>query len=213
MLMKEAEAATSDAETDPICSDNKGCATSKTEDACSYPASGITTGGGFSHFSPQPAWQKSAVDAYLQSGPGLPPSSLFNASNRAYPDVAALANNYMVYAGTLAETNDKPYHFWIPTDGTSAAAPVVAGMLALLKGQTGKRLGLANPLLYQLAQSHPSAFKDITKGSNTCKSSCCGGAGYKAAKGWDPVTGLGTLNFPELLSAVAKLHAASEIVV
>lgn len=217
MLMKEsgeeAGAGFADAADDPICSDNKGCATSKTENACAYPASGITTGGGFSHYAPQPSWQKSVVDAYLQSGSGLPPSSLFNASNRAYPDVAAVANNYMVYAGTIAEANDDPYHFWIPTDGTSAAAPVVAGMLALVKSHTGKRLGMANPMLYQLAQSHPSAFKDITQGSNTCKSTCCGGAGYKAAKGWDPVTGLGTLNFPQLLSAVASVQAASEVIV
>merc|ERR1712232_727112 len=139
---------------DPICRDNKGCATSTTEHACSYPMSGITTGGGFSAFSPRPSWQDQAVQEYLKTSK-LPSSSLFNASNRGYPDVALVANNYAVYQGSVGG-NGGSDRFWIPTDGTSCAAPAVAGILALVKGQVGKRLGFASPLLYHVAQTHPA---------------------------------------------------------
>lgn len=151
------------------------------------------------------------MSGYLEHAPNLPKASLFNAKNRAYPDVAALAHNYQTFLGSLY--GDAGSNFWITTYGTSASAPVVAGLLALVKGHTGKRLGLANPLLYQLADSHPSAFKDITSGSNTCKAGCCGGAGFQATKGWDPVTGLGTLKYHELVSAVAELHSNISVVV
>lgn len=58
---------------DPICKDNNGCATSSHEIACSYPSAGITTGGGFSVFTPRPSWQNKAVSKYLSSGNKFPP--------------------------------------------------------------------------------------------------------------------------------------------
>lgn len=52
-------------------------------------------------------------------------------------------------------------------------------------------VGFVNPVIY----ANPSAFHDITKGTNPG----CGTVGFTAAKGWDPVTGLGTPDFPSLL--------------
>ena len=79
--------------------------------------------------------------------------------------------------------------------GTSAAAPVFAALLTRINEERiakGKgTVGFVNPVLYQ----HPEVFNDITEGSN----SGCGGTAFEAVEGWDPVTGLGTPNYPKLL--------------
>jgi tripeptidyl-peptidase I len=57
---------------------------------------GFTSGGGFSDFFSRPEYQQTSVQRYLDSGAG-PPSDAFNASGRAYPDVAALGVGLQVY--------------------------------------------------------------------------------------------------------------------
>tara|TARA_B110000208_G_scaffold190744_1_gene255466 strand:+ start:1452 stop:2120 length:669 start_codon:yes stop_codon:yes gene_type:complete len=94
------------APSDPICKDNGGCATSKDEVVCSYPYAGITSGGGFSHFAPRPAWQDTAVSTYLKNAK-LPPSSMYNASGRGFPDISVVGHNYAVYFGAVGGSN-----FW-----------------------------------------------------------------------------------------------------
>lgn len=70
--------------------------------------------------------------------------------------------------------------------GTSASSPTFAGIIALLNdyklAQDGSTLGFLNPLLY----ANPSAFNDITGGSNPG----CEENGFDAVAGWDPVTGM-----------------------
>ena len=90
-------------------------------------------------------------------------------------------------------------------DGTSCSSPVWAGIAALLNGRRfsqGKGpIGFLNKVLY----SAPAAvFTDITEGNNNCTESCCG-TGFQATTGWDPVTGLGTPNFPALASYIDSL--------
>lgn len=96
--------------------------------------------------------------------------------------------------------------------GTSFAAPIFAGMLAILnqkENSTGQ--GLINAALYKLAassSSYASAFHDITRGGNQCTagSAYCSSAGeseYAAAAGYDQATGLGSIDFNNLLSAWA----------
>lgn len=106
-----------------------------------------------------------------------------------------------------------------PSGGTSAAAPVVAGILALLNDarlRVGKSsLGFVNPLLYLIGSG---ALNDITGGGSVGCNGINGqtqapipGAGivpyasWNATIGWDPVTGLGTPNFAKLLELVLAI--------
>eukprot|EP01132_Coremiostelium_polycephalum_P003184 gene3184-3988_t len=183
----------------PVCSTKK-CATSTTEVVCTYPEALITSGGGFSNYSPMPSWQSSVVNTYLKSGVVLPSSNFFNSSNRGFPDISALGHNYYVYY------NGKG----IKVDGTSCSSPVVGGMVALLNSyrlnNNKPTLGFLNQLLYQAYASNPAIYNDITTGNNFCTESCCAKTGYTATKGWDPVTGLGTPNFKLLLAYVQTLN-------
>merc|ERR1711988_665318 len=111
---------------------------------------------------------------------------------------------------------------WSSVGGTSAATPTVAGVSAYLNDysykKTGKPLGFLNPLLYQMYAEEPAAFTDVTIGDNRCTEDGCFASckGYKAAKGWDPVTGLGTPVADKMLAYVEKQfkkRAGSAIVV
>eukprot|EP01132_Coremiostelium_polycephalum_P003185 gene3185-3989_t len=190
---------TDDSSNPPVCNSSP-CATSKTEIVCTYPDALITTGGGFSSYSPLPSWQSSAVNGYLNSGVGLPPSQYFNSSNRGFPDISALGHNYYIFLGGAG----------MQVDGTSCSSPVIGGMVAMLNSyrlNNGKStLGFINPLLYQAAVVNPDIYNDITTGNNNCTESCCNSVGFASAKGWDPVTGLGTPNFKPLLAYIQTLN-------
>ena len=103
--------------------------------------------------------------------------------------------------------------------GTSASTPVFAGIVALLNQQTGGPNGNVNPLLYQLAAVAPTAFHDITTGDNKvycspntpgapqpsslwCPST--GVLGFSATPGYDLVTGLGSVDVNNLLTAAVN---------
>lgn len=157
------------------------------------------SGGGFSadfSQSPNATWQTDVVKAYLASGVTLPSSRFFDASGRATPDISALGEGYQVIVSGHAES----------VGGTSASTPAFAGMVSLLndaRAQAGKGpMGFLNPFLYKNAD----AFTDITLGNNKIGR---GGEklleGFECAKGWDPVTGLGTPKFDKLLQAALAL--------
>lgn len=169
----------------------------KAEIACTSDQGGlITTGGGFSASFSLPDWQKDSVSAWLAQDAAL---GAGYASGRGYPDVSSLGHNYqVVIGGSLYQVS-----------GTSASAPVVAAQASLVNSKliaAGKNAGLGflNPTLY----ANPSAFNDITSGTNNCCSggdssgnpqdpgtvTCYTDVGFKATAGWDPLTGLGTVN-------------------
>jgi len=183
----------------PIC-DVYTCADTNTmeEVACSYPDALITTGGGFSAYSPRPSWQNTVVTDYLQNTPPaqLPPALDFNATNRGFPDVSALGHNYLIRRDGS----------WEDVDGTSCSAPVWAGLISLWNNyeaaQGRPTLGFINPLIYQIYGSDATTFNDIVNGNNKCTESECCEYGYSTAQGWDPVTGLGSPNFQSLYSAI-----------
>jgi kumamolisin len=79
--------------------------------------------------------------------------------------------------------------------GTSAVAPLWAGLIARLAQKTGRRVPFLNPILY----SNPSALSDIIVGNNDVGT---GGGKYPATLGWDPCTGLGSPKGTVLLSAL-----------
>merc|ERR1740139_855233 len=103
------------------------------------------------------------------------------------------------------------YGNWSVDGGTSAATPTIAGLVSYLNDlsyrRSGKPLGFLNPLLYQMHAEAPATFTDVTSGDNICTEQGCFASckGYQTAKGWDPVTGLGTplvdgmLNYLETL--------------
>ena len=90
-------------------------------------------------------------------------------------------------------------------DGTSAAVPVIAAVVALLndaRTQAGKpSLGFLNPLIYSILDQGLGLFNDITLGHNPG----CGSPGFWAHEGWDPVTGAGTPDFGRLREYVVGL--------
>ncbi|KZT58500.1 subtilisin-like protein [Calocera cornea HHB12733] len=142
------------------------------------------SGGGFSNYFPQPSYQASAVASFL-STLGSEYTGLYNASGRAYPDVSAQGENFLIYVGGYPGS----------VDGTSCSAPTFASIITLLNDalvRAGKpTLGFLNPFLYGAGLA---GLTDITSGSNAG----CGTKGFQAGEGWDPVTGLGTPVFTTL---------------
>ena len=84
-------------------------------------------------------------------------------------------------------------------DGTSASAPVFAGMITLINEallEQGKPvLGFLNPMLYKMSSKEPKTFIDVTQGDNKCSAAACCKYGYSATAGWDPASGLGVPQF------------------
>lgn len=167
------------------------------EVACSSDRGGlITTGGGFSNTFPMPWYQREAVGKYLRQADSPLPAAedpwQFNRSGRAYPDISAVANNYLIWMGDGLES----------TAGTSASTPLIAAMVAHwneLRLQRGEpQLGFLNPLLYTLAKAHPDAFNDVIIGDNRCGISECCERGFGAARGWDATTGIGSPKFDKV---------------
>ncbi|KAH9913299.1 peptidase S8/S53 domain-containing protein [Fomitopsis serialis] len=144
------------------------------------------SGGGFSSVFARPAYQASAVAGYLDYL-GDANAGLYNASGRAFPDVAAYSVNFdVVYGGAEG-----------PINGTSCAGPTFANVISLLNDEliaAGRPvLGFLNPWLYSMAKS---ALTDVTVGNNYACSNFT--TGFNATVGWDAVTGLGTPNYPKL---------------
>eukprot|EP00741_Cyanophora_paradoxa_P005383 tig00000881_g5221.t1 len=174
------------------------------EVACSVSTgASITTGGGFSSFMARPAYQDKAVQAYLDRAT-LPPVRDFKKANRGYPDVALAGHKYAIYLGGRL----------IGVDGTSASTPVFAAMLSLVNDARLTAglppVGFVNPLLYSLHDSNPDIFNDVTSGDNKCiawdgagKPFCCR-YGFTATEGWDPVSGLGSLDFAKFRDAAMQ---------
>ncbi|KAK0724431.1 peptidase S8/S53 domain-containing protein [Lasiosphaeris hirsuta] len=162
------------------------------------------SGGGFSNYFDAPPWQKRAVGGYFSSvrlnftgyeSPGENFShvgqGVYRKGGRGYPDVAAMGRGYFSF------TEGK----WSRQGGTSLSAPLWAAVLTLVNERrlaAGKStVGLVHPVLY----AHPEVFADVTQGANLG----CNMTGFPAARGWDPVTGLGTPIFPKLVDVFLQL--------
>ncbi|MBV8049865.1 MAG: S8/S53 family peptidase [Acidobacteriaceae bacterium] len=125
------------------------------------------TGGGVSDFFPLPSYQQNA---------GVPPSANPGGRiGRGVPDVCGDADpnsGYQTYVDGQPDV----------IGGTSAVAPLWAGLIALLNEKLSQPVGFLNPLLYQKAVSS-DGFRDITSGNN---------GAYSAGVGWDACSGLGS---------------------
>ena len=149
-----------------------------------------STGGGVSDFFGLPPYQAKV---------GVPPSVNDEHVGRGVPDVAADADPQTGYQ-VHVDGQDTVF------GGTSAVAPLWAGLIALINQQQGQTIGYLNPILYQnypqLVQS--SALRDVTSGNN---------GDFSAGTGWDACTGLGTPDGANLLAALpgARQAAAATI--
>jgi kumamolisin len=145
-------------------------------------AQGGSTGGGVSDAFGVPDWQAAA---------GVPPRAAAGASGsgagRGVPDVAAVADpqtGYQILVDGQATV----------IGGTSAVAPLWAGLVCRLAQLVGRPLGLLQPVLYAGAAAGAApGFRDITVGSN---------GAYSADAGWDACTGLGTPDGAALLAVL-----------
>ena len=168
------------------------------------------SGGGASSFIATPSWQ---------TGTGVPAAR----SGRYTPDVSFSAAGHDGYFGCFAAggascvTSGSSYTF-TAFSGTSAAAPGMAGVAALLDQKLGAAQGNLNPGLYAAASAFPAAFHDVTVSSSGVTScvvstpSMCnnsipgpsglsgGQAGYLVTTGYDEVTGLGSLDITSFIN-------------
>lgn len=138
-------------------------------------------GGGVSTVFPVPTWQEGlhTIGSDGQS------TAL---TGRGVPDVAGDADPDTGYAVRVDGTSNV-------FGGTSAVAPLWAGLIARLNALKGQPLGYINPVLY----SHPGALRDISQGNN---------GAFLASQGWDACTGLGSPDGPQLLSTFEGEPAA-----
>lgn len=148
-----------------------------------------TSGGGFSALYDVPEWQRAVVDGYFAKveGTAVAPKAGFRRGGRGYPDLTIAGTRFIVaLGGGLAGIG-----------GTSVSTPTMAGVISLVNAARftagGNALGWLNPALYQ---HHEAFVKDVTDGRNncTCLETCCS-EGFEATAGWDPASGLGSLDF------------------
>ena len=139
-------------------------------------AQGGASGGGYSTVFDRPAWQAAVVTQAF----------------RGVPDVAGDADPETGYNVRVDGKN-------LVVGGTSAVAPLWAGLIALLNAKLNTRLGYINPQLYAINQS--AGFHDITVGNN---------GAFPARPGWDACTGLGSPDATGLLDALQSSAAKSQ---
>ena len=195
------------------------------DDSPGTSGSGLSAGGGgVSTMTLAPSWQATTV-------PGLVANTY-----RQVPDIALAASpNYTGYLycssdSSTGVTGSCTNGFLDSQDvdptiagGTSFAAPIFAGMLAIINQKSGALYqGLINPTLYKLASTpatYASAFHDITTGNNACASGaeyevvdlatnanvlgppCLASTNYSAGVGYDSASGLGSVDVYNLANA------------
>ena len=132
------------------------------------------SGGGISTYESQPSYQNGVVTQ--------------TTTKRAIPDVAfdADPNSGVVVCDSFSYGTGNP---WVTLGGTSFSAPAWGAIISIVdQGRVQNGLGSLDgatqtlPMIYQLAETTPSAFHDVTSGNN----------GHAAGTGYDLVTGLGT---------------------
>ncbi|TDD31204.1 hypothetical protein E1287_27185 [Actinomadura sp. KC06] len=157
---------------------------------------GMATGGGLSAVFGRPPYQ----DPYRN----------LVGNRRGVADIAAngsgesrvvFYSTYNVLGGQIDRDGG-----WRRAAGTSVAAPLIAGVTALVRQAAHRPLGVLNPALYRVAatprRAQVSGIADVTTGCNSVP----GNQGWCARPGWDPVSGVGTIgDAARLVPALARL--------
>jgi kumamolisin len=163
------------------------------------------TGGGISQVYNVPAYQNGLTyTTFTKSSPtsltgtlGTPVTLTTNAFNndlnhgpllgRAVPDIALVAdaaNGCDIYTCYSAQLPNLQF----PSNGTSAAAPAIAGLIARINQQRVTPVGYVNDIFYR----NPNCFNDITVGNNSIQANVDLTGGYQTTIGYDACTGLGS---------------------
>jgi kumamolisin len=140
------------------------------------------TGGGVSNVFALPSWQ---ANAHV-------PAPSVKTGGRGVPDVAGDADPTTGY--TIRVDGQTTV-----IGGTSAVAPLWAGLIAVANQQLGTQVGFIQPAIY--AAKAASAFNDITVGNN---------GAFSAGPGWDACTGLGSPIASKLIPLLATTTASSK---
>ncbi|HEX4287756.1 MAG TPA: S53 family peptidase [Trebonia sp.] len=157
----------------------------------------LASGGGTSEYFARPSYQD-GVEAVTGASRGVPDIAMSAACNGA-------VNVYSSFA------NGPPG--WSLTCGTSEATPEFAAVVALADQVAGHPLGLLNPSLYALLAQRAPGLVDVTNGDNTVSfrqgeaTTLHTVTGYQAAKGYNLVTGVGTINASEFVYELAEVPA------
>jgi len=178
----------------------------------------LTTG----KFTPAVAWNDTFNTALFLSDPvpdasGGGKSVLFGrpsyqdgvkarvGARRGVPDIsmsAACSAEVDVYETFDQDPTQRGWHIFC---GTSEATPLFAGIVALADQVHGKPLGLINPKLYALSAAKAPGIVDVISGNNTVQLGQGGPVvtGFSALRGYDLVTGVGTVYAPALVHELA----------
>ncbi|KAK3702134.1 hypothetical protein LTR37_015109 [Vermiconidia calcicola] len=165
----------------------------------------FSSGGGYSLTFDEPQYQKAATAHYLDvanvswpyftNGEYQESNGVWNRGGRGVPDIAAVGKRIATFLGFGL----------VGAPGTSASTPIVAALFNRIveeRLRLGKRpLGFVNPILYK----HPEVLNEIVTGSNSVGANCLVQRAFECAPGLDPVTGLGTPDYPKLLDLFTSL--------
>jgi subtilase family serine protease len=150
----------------------------------------LASGGGRSVIFPRPPYQD-GVQAVVGGQRGVPDIAMSAACSGA-------VDMYQSFPGQTAG--------WYPTCGTSEATPLFAGVVALAAQVAGHPLGPINDRLYALAAQGSPGIVDVTAGNNSVAFTQNGlhtVTGFTAGPGYDLASGVGTVNAPALVAALA----------
>jgi kumamolisin len=151
--------------------------------------SSYSTGGGISTLYSIPSWQSGKGYTYKL----YPAGTVTALTTRGVPDISAMATGYQFYY-----SSSNTFGNFV---GTSAVAPLLAGMMGRINAYSNQRVGFINSTVY----ANPNVFNDITVGNNAAPNTQ---AGYSATASWDACTGLGS----PVGTAMAALFSAPSTV-
>jgi subtilase family serine protease len=169
-------------------------------------------GGGVSAYTSKPGWQSGVGGIASGTFRFVPDISLSASPNNAGYLYCSGDTSTKVTGSCANGLRDSSNTYLTVAGGTSFGAPIFAGMMAIVNQKMNAAQGLANTKLYALASNattYASAFHDITSGNNNCSAAgatvCPTTSGaysnYSAGTGYDQATGLGSIDFNNLLTA------------
>ena len=164
--------------------------------------------------SPDVAWNDSGGGRSIVFGRPSYQSTVrgLTGPHRGVPDIsmdASCRSSVAIYGSFYGGSKGQ----WTPICGTSLATPLFAGIVALADQYAaqhgGHALGLINPAIYQIEARHEPGVVDITRGNNSQTVNQGGKvykvAGFSARRGYDLVTGVGTVDAAYFVPELARL--------